>query len=129
MVNTPRKLIYIYFCGTVLAFVWIFVNFGMYLQTSSWQCVIKKLILLFLDQNICCPDKGLFKTETRRLQINYVPLTVDYCWFCFLLNFQNICCGYSFAYSLKKKYRAALLSEGLLSVTSESMCTKYWLTA
>ena len=32
-----------------------------------------------------CPDEGLCKTETCRLQINYVPLTVDYCWFCFLL--------------------------------------------
>ena len=32
-----------------------------------------------------CPDEGLCKTKTRRLQINYVPLTVDYCWFCFLL--------------------------------------------
>ena len=29
MVNTPRKLIYVYFGGTVLAFIWIFVNFGM----------------------------------------------------------------------------------------------------
>ena len=31
-----------------------------------------------------CPDEGLCKTETRRLPINYVPLTVDYCWFCSL---------------------------------------------
>ena len=34
---------------------------------------------------VLCLDKGLYKTETHRLPKNYVPLTIDYSWFYFLL--------------------------------------------
>lgn len=46
MVNTPRRLIYIYFGGTVLAFIWIFVNF------AAW-----------------CPDVNEIELERKKVQI------------------------------------------------------------
>ena len=42
-------------------------NFGMYLQTSSWQCVINKLILLFLNQNICCGYSFAYSLKTQKI--------------------------------------------------------------
>ena len=48
--------------------------------TCTVFCTSVAIFLCYL-----CPDEGLFKTKMRRFPINYVPLTVDYCWFCFLL--------------------------------------------
>ena len=41
--------------------------------TCTVFCTSVAIFLCYL-----CPDKGLFKTKTRRFPINYVQLTVDY---------------------------------------------------
>ena len=53
------------------------------LTVQRLQTQIKLLLQKQSEQGLPCL---LFcKTEMRRLPINYVPLTVDYCWFRFLL--------------------------------------------
>lgn len=66
MVCAPKKLIYIYFGGTVLAFIWIFVNFATWCPDVN-EIELERKKVKIIEQ----------KYETQRKQIDLLRRKVD----------------------------------------------------